>query len=248
MLIRSYRHTADDLDRWSLLEQRCEIHAQLKSHRNAVQRAKTELFSFTGADSCYAGTSWGKDSVVVAHLVATLVPRIPLVWVRVEPRFNPDCLLVRDEFLRRFPAIQYEEITVHCVKDESGWHARGTLEAGFEQAEKRYGAKYISGIRGDESANRARRMSRYGERTVNTCAPIGRFSGWDVFAYLHAHRLPIHPAYACTMGGAFEHERIRVATLGGKRGDGMGRAAWEWEYYREELCAMGYGKYDVRQT
>jgi phosphoadenosine phosphosulfate reductase len=248
MLIKSTRHTPDDLERWDLLERRCEVHQTIKSYRNAVQRARSELMAFTGAGACYCGTSWGKDSVVVAHMVATMVPRIPLVWIRVEPRFNPDCLLVRDEFLRKFPAVTYEEIVVHCVKDDHGWHARGTLEAGFEQAAKQFGSKYISGIRGDESANRARRMSRYGERTINTCAPIGRFSGWDVFAYLYSNHLPIHPAYACTMGGAFEHERIRVATLGGKRGDGMGRAAWEWEYYGEELSAMGYGRYDIRQS
>jgi phosphoadenosine phosphosulfate reductase len=248
MLIRSHRHTADDLDRWSLLDDRCSVHVCMKSFRNAVQRAHTELMAFTGAGACYCGTSWGKDSVVVAHMVATMVPRIPLVWVRVEPRFNPDCLLVRDEFLCKFPAAKYEEIVVQCVKDDTGWHARGTLEEGFAQAAKRYGPKYISGIRGDESSTRARRMKHYGERTINTCAPIGRFSGMDVFAYLHNRGLPVHPAYACTMGGAFEHERIRVATLGGKRGDGMGRAAWEWEYYRDELCALGYGRYDIRQT
>lgn len=81
-------------------------------------------------------------------------------------------------------------------------------------------------------------MRRWGESSLNTCAPLGWWSGWDVFAYLVTRGLPIHPAYACTMDGLLEPIRIRVASLGGRRGDGMGRAEWERRYYRRELARL----------
>lgn len=240
MLIQSPRHTAEDLNSWASLELRCQSNALLKSYSTHVMRAKDALFSFTGAGACYCGTSWGKDSVVVAHLVGTLVPRVPLVWVRVDPDFNPDCLLVRDEFLRRFPAIRYDEIVV--TRDGGKYVAHSTLGRGMRTAAERYGMRYISGIRAEESGSRKLRMNSFSENTASTCAPIGRFSGLDVFTYLLENRLPIHPAYACSMGGTIPHERIRVSPLGGERGarvgDGMGRAEWEDRYYREELIRI----------
>ena len=36
-------------------------------------------------------------------------------------------------------------------------------------------------------------------------------------------------------GGRFPRDRIRVASLSGRRGDGMGRAEWEREYYGDVL-------------
>lgn len=238
MLIQSTRHTGADLASWERTRLTAEAHAQGKRFRNTVvTRAIQALFGFVN-DHCYAGCSWGKDSVVLAHLIASQCPRVPLVWVRVEPIKNPDCLLVRDEFLRMYPAVRYEEIEVWCSRDSDGWHASGTLERGFAEAAKRFGLRHISGIRGEESGQRKRRMRAFGESTANTCAPIGWWTGMDVFAYLVDRRLPIHPAYACTMGGLLDPQRIRVASLGGRRGDGMGRAEWEQRYYREELAQL----------
>lgn len=49
----------------------------------------------------------------------------------------------------------------------------------------------------------------------------------------------MHPAYACSFGGALDRERIRVSSLGGQRGTGHGRREWEWAYYRDEMMALG---------
>jgi phosphoadenosine phosphosulfate reductase len=238
VLIPSHRHTPADLAAWERTADTAAFHAQTKRfRRSVVPKAIQALFGFVN-DRCYAGCSWGKDSVVLAHMIATQAPRVPLVWVRVEPIKNPDCLLVRDEFLRLHPHARYEEIEVWCHRDANGWHASGTLERGFSEAAKRFGMQHISGIRGDESGPRKRRMMHFGQSTANTCAPIGWWRGIDVFAYLVDRRLPIHPAYACTMGGLLEPDRLRVASLGGRRGDGMGRGEWEKRYYREELSAI----------
>lgn len=251
MLIRSHRHTAEDLAHWQLLESMDEVSARSKRFRAKARKSVDELMSFTGAGNCYAGVSWGKDSLVIAHMVATLVPRVPLVWVRVRPIDNPDCLIVRDAFLRTYPNVRYEEVEQWCkwsateshpsaMRQASGgaWIARGTLEAGFRDAAARFGERHVSGIRAGESGARAMRCKTFGLSTRNTCAPIGWWTGVDVFAYLWQHRLPVHPAYACTMGGLIERDRLRVAALGGTRGDGMGRAEWEQRYYSDAIQAI----------
>src|SRR5690606_35561412 len=58
--------------------------------------------------------------------------------------------------------------------------------------------------------------------------------GWgdaELWAYLKLHDLPIHPAYAMTMGGTLDRSRIRVHSFGGEDGAINGRLAWEDHYY-----------------
>lgn len=240
MLIRSSRYTARDLEAWRRFETTARVHSQLSTYRKRVERARQATLSFS-AVPCYAGVSWGKDSVCLAHIVVTQAPQVPLVWVRVEPDYNPDCLLVRDEFLRLFPRARYDEIILNRSDVDSA-RAHGSLEAGARIAAAKYGDRYLSGVRAEESGTRKRRMQAFGESTARTGAPIGWWSGWDVFAYLVGCGLPIHPAYACTMGGALDPMRIRVAPIGGQRGtrpgDGMGRAEWERRYYGQELARL----------
>lgn len=235
MLIPSERHSCDDLSRWRELERRDAIHASTSRFARHVARAEMWLDGFVReGDGAYAGVSWGKDSTVLADMVARVVPTIPLVWIRVEPIANPDCALVRDAFLSSHPAARYEEIVVWCRRDDRGWHATGTLESGFRQAADRFGRRHISGVRADESGARKRRMLRFGESSADTCAPIGWWRAEDVWAYLYDRRLPVHPAYAC-MGRLWDRDRIRVASLGGQRGTGHGRAEWERRYYGARL-------------
>jgi phosphoadenosine phosphosulfate reductase len=233
-LITSHRPTRRDLEVWQRTEEQARAWATTKTHKRRVEKSRDHVMSFT-ALPCYAGTSWGKDSVCLAHLVVSLVPRVPLVWVRVRPIENPDCALVRDEFLRITGGLsEYHEIESWCRQGKEGeWHARGTLERGFSEAASRFGGRYMSGIRGEESGQRQRRMMTFGAATSGTCAPIGWWTGLDVFAYLVANSLPIHPAYACTLNGAIDPQRIRVASLGGQRGTGRGRSEWEERYYPE---------------
>ena len=240
MLIRVSRHTLADLALWSELEEADQIHGRSRRLAEKTERAVDEICEFAGRKPCYAGVSWGKDSTVLAHLVWRAIPRlktvIPLVWVRVEPIANPDCNHVKNNFLERFYC-DYHEVTEYCTRDVLGeWHATGTLEAGFDRAADIAGAaRHISGVRGEESGDRMRRMRRWGTATIRTLAPIGWWSAGDVYGYLAAHDLPVHPAYAMLGGGRYPREQLRVASLGGRRGDGFGRAEWEREYYGESL-------------
>lgn len=244
-LIRVPQQTERDIEAWERDAQADPIVARSARHKRKVEQATEALRAFAAAGPCYAGVSWGKDSVCVAGLIAELQLPITLVWIRVEPVANPHCVLVRDEFLSRYPSLGYVEIQEWCERDpERGWLAKGTLERGFARAAKLFGESYVSGVRGEESAARKLRMRAHGISSSKTCAPIGWWSGADVFAYLHARDLPVHPAYAMSMGGAIKRERLRVASLGGsserlsgiaydggKRGDGFGRLEMERRYY-----------------
>lgn len=241
MLIRVPEQSAQDLAAWERAAAVDPITVRLASYRRHVDRARAALVEFAGRGPCYAGTSWGKDSAVIAHMVATMCPGVPLLWIRVEPLCNPHCELVRDDFLSRFSRHPYEEIRTTCERGPSGWIGTGRLERGFAIARERFGERYVSGIRADESGQRKRRCSHYGESSPNTCAPLSWWTGSDVFGYLHEYDLPVHPAYAMSLGGLLDRDRIRVASLGGERGTGMGRWEWERRYYRDRLRELGLG-------
>lgn len=238
MLIPSHRHTARDLEAWSIAERTDAVVAQ--SRRMAAYEAKAlvDLRSFEPRVDCYVGTSWGKESVVVAHLAWRIDPAIRLVWFPAGRIENPDCHLVRDAFLARWP-MAYSEIDAGPTGATDDIYGHDGAQAEFEAASRGVAGRYVSGVRAEESAARKRRMQTYGASTERTCAPLGWWPIDVVYAYLCKYELPVHPAYACTMGGLLERWRIRVATIGGRRGRGHGRAEWERRYYGAELHARG---------
>lgn len=243
MLIASPRQTDRDRDQWTRDEDIDRVHCRSSSFKRRVKEARQALARFTdSAEPCYVGVSWGKDSVVVAHLAAWLKREkrrtLPLVWLKSVPGFNPDCILVRDEFRRMFPELPYAEIETPRRHDEEGWHSTGTMEEGFREASRRYGDRHVSGVRAEESTVRSLRMRRWGENSPNTCAPIGWWTARDVFAYLHVNGLPVHPVYAMTQGGLWERDRLRVASLDETHGRGRGRAEWEAHYYPDVLRTL----------
>lgn len=246
MLLPSDRLTPDDLAYWREIEaaDRSNVRVRGSRIRSLVDRSMDEITKFTASKDCYAGVSWGKDSVVMAHLIwrtmAVTKVVVPLVWVRVEPIANPDCGMVRDVFRERFYC-DYSEIVVHCDRGVFDWHASGTLEAGFQEAERRFGTRHVSGVRGEESGARAVRMRRWGPTTGKTLAPLIYWTTDDIFAYMNAYNLPIHPAYAMTAGGRWDRKHLRVASLGGQRGVQYGRREWEREYYGDVLRRLEAG-------
>lgn len=237
MLVHSDRHRPEDLELWKELEAADLAHDRTARVCTAkAERARQEIRRFVETGPCYCSVSWGKDSVVLGDLVHDVAPSVPLVWVRVEPIRNPDCADVRDAFLRLHSGCDYHEIEVWCERDEHGWHATGTLETGFRLVAARLGAsRYLSGIRADESVIRAISLRHRGLATASSCRPLGWWSEADVFAYLGARGLPVHPAYGMLGGGRWDRRHLRVASLGGRRGDQFGRADWEAEYYGDVL-------------
>lgn len=247
MIIPSPRHTPQDLELWTAYESADRVAAI--SLAPQWERATNAILRFVAEQpSCYAGCSWGKDSLVVAHLLWTVASHVPLVHLR-PTNHNPDCDVVRDAYFAAFPGQPYEEIPVdysdlspHLTDAERDRATDQRWYAAIRESESRYGARHILGIRKGESTGRTIRMFRWGECSPNTCAPIGFWTTQDVFAYLAIHNLPIHPAYACLGGGRWPRERIRVAEIGDTHGKGGGRAEWEREYYGETLRRLEAGR------
>jgi len=242
VLIPSDRLRPGDLDAWTALERDTARRLLMPSYRARLERMGREAAEAIRAflpprAPGYVGVSWGKDSVVVAHLARLVDPAIPLVWCRIGAADNPDCLAVRDTFLGRLPGA-YDEI-VSKVELDDGELQTGARRGAYAIAGDRYGDRYVSGVRSEESRTRRLREAVHGVATLRTCAPITRWTAGDVFAWLHMHDLPTHPAYAMSRGGSLERGRLRVASLGGKRGTGMGRREWEWTYYEPEMLALG---------
>ena len=237
MLIASHRFRPGDIETWERLWEQDQALANGKKMIELELRAVDELRRFAQTP-CYVGVSWGKDSVVIAHLSYRLGIG-PLAWFPAGPIENPDCHLVRDAFLKRFP-MQYREIEAAPTTDVTeAFHGHDGAQREFEMVSRTLGHRYVSGVRADESATRKRRMMRFGESSANTCAPIGWWPTEYVFAYLAKYDLPTHPVYAMSLGGVYERNMLRVGTLGGKRGRGNGRREHEMTYYRDEMIRLG---------
>ncbi len=228
MLIPSHRHTPADLALWAEYEDADLLHAP--SIGRKVERSLEAIREFVAAGPCYCSVSWGKDSVVVAHLVGRVARGIPLAWVRVRGWSNPDCESVMAAF-----GGECDVLDVDVGHDRDG----GTLETGFRRLTQKYGQRRIVGVRADESGIRRMSLRRLGLSTGLSCRPLGWWTVDDVFAYLASHRLPVHPAYAMLGGGRWAREHLRVASLGGVRGTQFGRAEWEREYYGDDLARLG---------
>lgn len=226
MLIASPRHTEADLRLWSEYEE-----ADLLRKRHVLETKAAHsvdaIRAFAAAGPCYAGVSWGKDSVVLFDLLGKADAGIPAVWLTYGRATNPECRLVRDAARERWPGIVYHEIDVgesEAMRDD------------FRPAALATGARrYLSGVRADESGTRAMSLRHLGLASANVCRPLGWWTVSDVFAYLAIHGLPVHPNYAMLGGGRWERKQLRTASIGGDRGNNFGRAEWEREYYGDVL-------------
>lgn len=246
-LIPSPRHSADDLAVWARLERLDRLRVLQGSRRmdRLESTAMGHIREFLETGPAWVGTSWGKDSVVVAHLARRVDPEIPVCWV-VTPKWEtPECWAVRDAFNEAHPGL-YREYSDHelpiSVDGGTGLPVALINDAEDWPPVQDFGPRYITGVRSEESASRKSRQRRYGVASKNTCAPITTWRGDDVFAYLCRYDLPIHPAYAMSRGGLLDRRWLRVAPLGGIRGIGMGRRQWERHYYEDIISRLESGE------
>lgn len=225
-LIESPKHTDADREHWQRMMRFDVLLADSAELDRLVDQATRAIHQFITDGECVVGTSWGKDSVVLCHLVWQVDMTVPVGYSirderRPDRRNNPDAPAVRDAFLARFPFPNYFET------------ATAEPEA-LREMNSEFGGRYISGVRGDESSQRDTAMKRHGLISANSCRPIGFWKAKHVWAYLARHDLPIHPAYAMTDGGAWNRDRIRVHSFGDtERGSGVGRLDWERRYFPE---------------
>lgn len=240
-LLRSPRQRSHDLRAWDSIAAMDRLEPRGFGRR--LDEARRSIDDFLSGGPAYVGVSWGKDSIVVADLVLRERPEVPLLNCIVQPVDNPENGAVRDAFMELHPSAALYESEVWCSHDEHGWHQSGTLEAAFKAFVVASGIdRYISGVRASESSKREMTVRRNGMVGERTCRPLAHWTGRDIFHYMHVRGLPVHPAYAMSMGGRIDRERLRVAFLEGKAGRGMGRLEIEKHYYREEMLALLGGR------
>lgn len=221
MLIDSPRLTSADREHWQRLEHYDDVLSRDPALDRLEAQAREAIRAFATAGECIVSTSWGKDSTVVAHLAATSGVDIPLVWVRARHFEMPECEQVRDAFLATHPDVRYEERLVTLRNPKRGEAGHPAYLAAKERGEAHsqdvlkevIRERYISGVRAEESRIRAISIAHRGTATRHTCRPIGRWTAVHVFAYLYRENLPVHPAYAMTVGGQHDRRWLRVHPL-----------------------------------
>lgn len=239
MLIYSDRIKPADLELWNEMLDIDRLHVDADVFAGHEILTQKIIRSFADVEKQYfIAISWGKDSVVLADMFHRLGYRPNCVYIRNLTREIPDNLLVRDEFLKLYPDMKYEEISYsYSTPDETYFNKKGEPVKWYnilQDLKKKYGC-HVTGIRFDESAKRKRRFLFHGIETEFSFAPFRYFTVKDIFAYLYKYNLPIHPNYAMQGGGRWDKYRIRVAAVGNKEGDGIGRKEWEREYYSDIL-------------
>lgn len=228
-LIPSHRHSDADLAHWESISEYDRRLAAADYTERLEAAAIEAIQEFTADQPATVGVTWGKDSVVLAHLAWRAGVDVPYIQMLRDKRpdriNNPDSPLVAQAFLSRFP-IPYSEYL-------------SDADDGLAEMNKAYcDGRYISGVRAGESSSRVLAMRRHGIATERTCRPLGYWDSTHIWAYLTKYDLPIHPAYAMTLGGRLDRSRIRVHGFGNLRGDGFGRIKWERHYYPEVWNAL----------
>ncbi|MGI5273138.1 phosphoadenosine phosphosulfate reductase family protein [Nonomuraea sp. CA-218870] len=247
MLIDSPRLTAADRETWARLEHYDDVLSRSPRLDRLADQARHAVAEFAAGGDYYVSTSWGKDSVTSAHLALQVAPDARLVWVRSKHFEMPECEQVRDAFLAVHPQARYEEIEVELRNPKRGepGYAERHMDAHADHQDvlkEELTGRYVSGVRAEESRMRRISVGHRGLVTKGTCRPIGRWEATDVFAYLYREGLPVHPAYAMAVGGAYDRRWLRVHPLCSAPparsavygGDGV---HWEDTYFGDVIAA-----------
>lgn len=248
MLIDSRRLTAADRAAWARMEHYDDLLSADPRLDRLERQARAAVAEFAAVDDdWYVSVSWGKDSVVAAHIALQAVPDARVIWVRSKHFETPECEQVRDVFLGQHPQARYQEITVtlrNPKRGEPGYDSRHLDPSADHQdvLKEELTGRYVSGLRAEESKIRRVSIAHRGLVTRNTCRPIGRWDATHVFAYLHREDLPVHPVYAMTVGGHYDRRWLRVHPLCSAPPAmsavyGRDMAEWEDHYYADVIAA-----------
>jgi len=245
MLIDSPRLTDYDRSAWGDLERYDRALAGSARLERLVTQGVDAIHAWRDAGDGVASVSWGKDSVVMAHLVAVADPTIPFVWVRSGKWESPECDDVRDAFLARHPDIRYEERIAKIrnpKRGEPGFEAHhlDPLSRSQDTLTEEIPERYISGVRAEESRTREKSARVHGMVTARTCRPLLWWRGVDVFAYLYQEGLPVHPAYAMSFGGRWDRRWLRVHALCSFHDSRrtVDVPMWEDHYYGDHIAQL----------
>ncbi|NJL03189.1 MAG: hypothetical protein HC910_22425 [Spirulinaceae cyanobacterium SM2_1_0] len=191
--------------------------ARLPQFRRKVEQAQAIIKEALEVCPAYVACSWGKDSLVVADLVATISPDALVCHVT-----GPKAELLNNygevsaAFCRRHPSVAYRVL---------GGDGRPSWEV-FSAHAHELPSMAILGLRAEEAAYRRISLRKYGliyrykSGSWRAC-PLAWWGWKDVWAYLVAHGLTYlasydHPAEEC-------RALSRTSSITTRRGEQFGR-------------------------
>jgi phosphoadenosine phosphosulfate reductase len=223
------------------------LHSQLPEYRYALKSAGTIIEEgLSEMKQPYISMSFGKDSIVMAHLLLSLDTTLPLVYVDCGKWDEwPDTPRVKREFLNRFPCnltevaapsiisafrsggffVQEEEETPAMRKAHVSYNRAFGKALDQTAYQRGYDGAFI-GLRAEESNNRRRLAAMRGSfyfvktRRLWACYPLMYWTGKDVWAHIVQHELPYNELYDRDPVG---RERARNGAMFGTRSARYGR-------------------------
>lgn len=172
------------------------LFARLPNHQRSLAQARAAIQSLLSqARKPYVSCSWGKQSIIVAHLVRSMDPTVPLVFWRCDQTdIIDDFGGVRDQFLLSWPGPYIEQ---EFGEDYLVTKLHDIAEA-FAQREG-YDAT-LMGLAAEEGKGRRMGIATYGlvyryvSGILRGC-PLGWWDIEDYAAYIATHNLPMLSKY-----------------------------------------------------
>lgn len=228
-------------------------HAQTASYQSKVDKALALIASH---DDYAVSVSWGKDSIVLLHLCATVYPNITALHGRYGNinEHIADTDRVRDAMLMLLPDIDYHEIPIagewdmferaggafgipvtDAQKQAYKWWVDNKWSAKSADALAKHGKNgSFVGMRQEESKARRMTIAKRGKDYTKAngdkmCLPLAHWTGKDIWAYIFSHNLPYLTAYD---NANTNRERVRSEfVFSGQSADALKRhGVWQdWQ-------------------
>lgn len=200
----------------------------------------------------YVSCSFGKDSVVLLHLVLQQCPSIPILFINSQYCF-PDTYKVRDEFVKRFNINLFELVQEHdyldiinqygLPDDRSKAQQKKVVELLKKDTANMWAKKngfdgHFWGLRKEESIGRKILLNTKGTLFLAKmaglwrCSPLANWSYEDIWVYILTNDVPYSGIYA--KDKFCDPKQIRNSSWVTTDGAALnGRVLWLKYYYPE---------------
>jgi 3'-phosphoadenosine 5'-phosphosulfate sulfotransferase (PAPS reductase)/FAD synthetase len=195
------------------------LHAKLDTFQRRVHSTRDFMADCEAKYGPLAlSVSWGKDSLVMAHLAKDL--SLPHVWLYAGEFDDwPDTERVAREFCERWPTVTHKvECTsvVKCYRSTGGFYVFAE-SPGQKKADRLYSDSFVEtitkaikdvgcrgsfiGLRAEESRGRLRLLRFRGQSLYSKthqlweCFPLAWWTGRDIWAYIFSNDIPYSRMY-----------------------------------------------------
>ena len=171
-----------------------EAYSKLPTFKLRINKALDIIREGLGKGTAYVAVSWGKDSVVLLHLVQSIEPNIQAIYhAHIERDLISNYSQTIEAYTSKFPT---------NLSIQETWDASGNIAKNLD-VYKDFPVCFL-GLRAEESVNRKRSIRKYGlihqyssgflQNTWRIC-PLGWWNWIDVWAYIFTYGLPYLNAY-----------------------------------------------------